>query len=99
MARNVWWALVPLILSISPPSIASAQVTIVGPGSTVEGDVARGYGIYYDGLGQYSVNSAIGRSIDVDTVIKWNEYVYGCLKQRNRESAERLARERYQNKK
>jgi hypothetical protein len=100
MSRRTWRPLAAVLLTLLAPAVpASAQRGgFVGAGSTPQGDILRGAGIYYDGLGRYNLNSAIGRSIDTDTMIRWNEYVYSSLKQMNREAAERLARERYRNK-
>ena len=87
MNRRVVWALAATVLGAPLGGRAEAQIIRVGPGSTVEGDVARGYGVLYDGLGRYNLNSAIGRSIDTDTMIKWNQYVYLSLQEQNRISA------------
>jgi hypothetical protein len=43
---------------------------------TPGGSVARGMGYFYQGLGQYNVNSAQARSINTDTYMRWNEYMY-----------------------
>ena len=61
----------------------------VGPGSTPEGDVARGYGILYDGLGNYNLRTARAASINTDTQIKWNEYVFQSIQADNQRSLER----------
>src|SRR3954467_6430321 len=58
--------------------------TYIGPGSTVQGDGLRGLGIFYDGAGRFELNSAQARSIDADTMMRWNQYVYESLKEHNR---------------
>jgi hypothetical protein len=45
------------------------------------------------GLGSYNFNTAVADSINVDTAIKWNEYVWNVLKNENREAAERRIRQ------
>jgi uncharacterized protein (TIGR03067 family) len=52
---------------------------VIGPGSTVQGDVLRGEGAYLGGRGIYELYSAQGRRIDAGTEImiqKWNMQVY-----------------------
>ncbi len=66
----------------------------IGPGSTAPGDILRGEGIYLNGLGNQQLKSAMGRSIDNDTAIKWNEYVYQSIKEHNRIAIEHLSREK-----
>jgi len=51
----------------------SAQA--IFPGSTPEGDYLRGVGIAAMGMGIYNEKTAIAESINVDTTIRWNEYV------------------------
>jgi hypothetical protein len=94
MNRRILWAIAVPVAWAALGGRASAQFGYVGPGSTAEGDIARGYGVLargygalYDGLGRYNVNSAIGRSIDTDTMIRWNQYVYESIKEANRLSA------------
>jgi len=47
-----------------------------GGGSTVQGDILRGEGTYLMGLGQFNLSTAMAGSINTDTAIKWNQYVY-----------------------
>lgn len=47
-----------------------------GAGSTVQGDILRGEGIAAWGFGQYNLATAMATSINVDTSIRWNQYVY-----------------------
>ena len=58
----------------------------VGAGSTVEGDVARGYGVLYNGLGNYNLRTAQANAINTDTQMKWNEYVYRSIQLDNQNS-------------
>jgi hypothetical protein len=43
---------------------------------TPEGSLARGLGYYYTGAGLYNKNTAIADSINADTMMRWNEYLY-----------------------
>jgi hypothetical protein len=73
--RPLWLALALL----AGPHVATAQMgggsLFVGPGSTAQGDMARGMGVLYMGLGRFNLETAMANSINVDTAIKWNEYV------------------------
>jgi hypothetical protein len=63
---------------------------------TVAGDEARGLGMFAAGLGTYNLQTAKADSIDADTVMRWNEYLYQSQRSadvRRRERADRrLAR-------
>ncbi len=50
-----------------------------GWGGTAQGDIAQGLGYFNMGAGIYNRETAIARSINTDTAIRWNEYV--CLSQ------------------
>ena len=47
-----------------------------GWGGTAQGDIARGLGYFNMGAGIYNRQTAIARSINTDTEIRWNQYVY-----------------------
>jgi hypothetical protein len=47
-----------------------------GWGQTAQGDIARGLGYFTMGAGIYNHETAIARSINTDTMIRWNQYVY-----------------------
>jgi hypothetical protein len=47
-----------------------------GWGATAQGDIARGLAYFNMGAGIYNRETAIARSIDTDTAIRWNQYVY-----------------------
>jgi len=47
-----------------------------GWSSTLQGDVARGLGVYNTGAGIYNRQTAIARSIDADTYMRLNQYFY-----------------------
>ncbi|MFO0893267.1 MAG: hypothetical protein U0790_29530, partial [Isosphaeraceae bacterium] len=52
--------------------------------STAQGDIARGLGMYAMGAGYYNQQTAIANSINTDTVMRWNQYVYEGQKEANR---------------
>jgi hypothetical protein len=53
----------------------------IGAGSTVQGDILRGEGIAAMGFGQYNLSTAMATSINTDTAIRWNQYVYLSLEE------------------
>ena len=65
-----------------------------GGGGTVQGSIARGMGAYAAGAGYYNQSTAVARSINADTVMRWNQYVYQSQMNANRIHAARLARDR-----
>ncbi len=62
--------------------------------TTAEGDIARGTGMLAAGMGQFNMQSAIGRSIDTDTAMRMNEYIYESQQIRNQRYYARLAERR-----
>ena len=69
-----------------------------GGGSTVQGDEARGAGVYAMGMGRYNVQTAQARSINANTAIRWNQYVYQSKVEAQRIWAEKEAREQKKSK-
>jgi len=47
-----------------------------GWGSTPQGSIARGLGYFNMGRGAYNEDTAVARSINTDTVMRWNQYAY-----------------------
>jgi hypothetical protein len=47
-----------------------------GGGATVGGDQARGLGVFAAGAGQYNQQTAVANSINAQTAMQWNEYMY-----------------------
>lgn len=89
--RLFWLALALLAL----PRAATAQfengALVIGPGSTAPGDMSRGMGVLYMGMGRFNLETAMANSINVDTAIKWNEYVSMCWLNWNRARLGRIA--------
>ena len=67
----------------------SASAQWIGPGSTIEGDYLRGVGIAAAGMGIYNEKTAIAESINLDTAIRFNEYVAAVAKEMKRVYVER----------
>src|SRR3954469_4712249 len=55
-----------------------------GGGSTVRGDMARGLGALAAGAGQYNQQTAVANSINADTVMRYNQYMYMAQQESNR---------------
>jgi hypothetical protein len=65
-------AIVALVPSFETP--AQAQLSFIGPGSTIGGDTLRGEGIFLAGAGMFNRDTAIAESIHVDSWIRFNQY-------------------------
>jgi len=53
--------------------------------STAQGDIARGLGYFNMGAGIYNQETAVARSINTDTAMRWNQYVYQSQQEGTRE--------------
>ncbi len=63
-------------------------------GTTAMGSNARGMGVFAAGVGQYNVDTAQARSINADTTMRFNEYMWESQQIRNKQYYEQLARRR-----
>ncbi|MFO0910017.1 MAG: hypothetical protein U0794_16995 [Isosphaeraceae bacterium] len=61
---------------------------------TVQGATARGLGEFAAAEGLYNKQTAIADAIDVETVIRWNQFVYESQLEANRRRAQRIDRNR-----
>jgi hypothetical protein len=66
--------------------------------STAEGDMAMGLGMFAMGLGEYNKSTAIADSINAETVMHFNEYLYQSQRHVNQVRAQRDARARERTK-
>ncbi len=66
---------------------------------TAEGDLARGLGIFAAGAGAYNKQTAVANSINTDTVMRWNQFVYESQMSANRRRQQRTVQERDRNSK
>ncbi len=85
-----------LFLTLPAPATTHAQAVIqrVGPGSTVDGDQARGMGVFLQGAAWYELNAAKANELNTRAMIgleKWNQQVYAAYQQ---EQASRIAQQR-----
>jgi hypothetical protein len=62
-----------------------------GGGATVQGSIARGMGAYAAGAGAYNVQTAQARSINANTAMMVNEYMYESQQVSNRREYYRMA--------
>src|SRR5262245_21538646 len=67
-----------------------------GTGSTVQGSIATGMGNFAAGAGEYNVQTAQALSINAQTAMQFNDYMYAVNKQN---SAINLARRQQQQQK
>jgi len=84
MIRSSFVSSVVVLLAMSPGA-ARAQYGYPGGyggygwggwGSTLQGSIARGLGYFNMGRGAYNYDTSVARSINADTAIRWNEYMY-----------------------
>jgi hypothetical protein len=54
-----------------------------GGASTVQGDIAHGMGVFAAGAGQYNQQTAIAASINANTVMRVNQYMYMAQQEAN----------------
>src|SRR3954471_2724777 len=64
-----------------------------GGASTAQGDVARGPGAFAAGAGVYSQETAVANSINADTAMRWNQYLWQSQQEANKRYHEKMARE------
>jgi len=68
-----------------------------GGGETVQGSVARGLGMFAAGAGVYNEKTAVANSINADTAMRWNQYLWLSQQEANRRYQAKLARDRQGN--
>jgi hypothetical protein len=71
---------------------AGAQITIIGPGSTPIGDMERGAGIMAAGVGVYNYHTAVADSIETDTWMRLNEYIFTSVRLASMREKQRIER-------
>jgi hypothetical protein len=109
MIRGLRWAAAAALLFAIQGGIASAQYYPPGyggygwggwgggggiGGSTVQGDEARGLGVFAAGAGVYNEKTAVATSINANTAMQWNEYLFESQQATNRRYHEKMARDR-----
>jgi hypothetical protein len=97
MFRSILRALVVIFIALSSVPTVHAQGwgwdAWGGWGSTPQGSIAQGMGHYYAGAGIFNERTAIADSINADTLMRWNDYIY----QANDEAARRYVARRRAN--
>jgi len=64
-----------------------------GGTGTVQGSIARGLGAYNIGAGIYNEDTAVANSINADTIMRWNEYMFLSQQEANRREYVRRQRQ------
>ncbi len=77
------------VLVVLGASIGDARAQWIGAGSTPQGDYLRGAGIAAAGMGLYNQRTAIANSINLDTFIRFNEYMAAVANEQRKEYVER----------
>lgn len=67
-----------------------------GWGQTPQGSMAAGMGAFAAGAGQYNYNTAVARSINANTAMQWNNYIWAAQHSLNISHHARMIRERQQ---
>lgn len=98
MLRGLRWSAVAAVLLATAGTPASAQY-YGGQfgwggwgwgGGTAQGDIARGMGAYASGVGAYNAETAQAASINADTMMRWNTYLWASQHAINVERQQRL---------
>ena len=104
MIRGLRWAATTALV-LATGGVAHAQWTYPpgyggygwggwGGGGTIGGDQARGLGVLAAGAGQYNVQTAQARSINANTAMQWNQYIYESTLESGRRYRAKQAKER-----
>jgi len=77
-----------------PYGYGSAGYGFGGWGQTPQGSIAQGLGAYAAGAGVYNYDNAVANSVNEDTVVRFNQYLYNSMlesrRRYNREHATKL---------
>jgi hypothetical protein len=76
-------------LTVLAASATKVHAQWIGAGSTPQGDYLRGVGIAAMGMGMYNQQTAVANSINLDTAIRFNEYIAAVANEQRKEYAER----------
>lgn len=106
MSIRVSWKSVALAVVLGMGAGTSSQAQLMYPGGyggygwggwggggeTAYSAQARGMGVFAAGAGVYNLNTAQARSVNADTVARWNQYWYESQVNANRNQRLRMAR-------
>jgi hypothetical protein len=68
-----------------------------GSAQTPQGSIAAGMGAFAEGAGYYNQQTAVARSINADTAMRFNQYMYESQQEANRQYHARSAKSRGEN--
>jgi hypothetical protein len=68
-----------------------------GGAQTPQGNMARGMGVYAAGAGVYNQETAVARSINADTTMRFNEYIYESSREAARQHSLMLSQDKAAN--
>lgn len=102
MSRSITFAVLAALISaagLSPSARAQYAYRPYGWGGwggagSIQGDVAQGMGVFAAGMGQYNEQTAVARSIETDTRMRLNEYLWQSEQVRRQQQAEKAAAQR-----
>jgi hypothetical protein len=105
MIRVIRLAAAAAVLFAIQGGVASAQRAVAAVGwagwggggggaHTVQGDMARGMGAYAAGAGAYNQQTAVANSINANTAMQWNEYLYESQQATNHRYHAQMAKDR-----
>ena len=108
MQRGIsWTAALTIALAVGHSTTARAQYGYYprgyggygwggwgGGATTLGGSVARGMGVYAAGAGVYNQQTAQARSINANTAMRYNQYMYESEKEATREQHAALSEQR-----
>ncbi|QDV32813.1 hypothetical protein [Tautonia plasticadhaerens] len=102
MSRRIRIAIAAAVISaagVSPAARAQWAYQPYGWGGwggagSIQGDVAQGMGVFAAGMGQYNEQTAVARSIETDTRMRLNEYLWRSEQVRRQQQAEQSAAQR-----
>jgi hypothetical protein len=73
------------------PAQFEGRGMVIGPGSTPIGDMERGAGIRAMGAGIYNYYTAMGDSIEADTWMRLNNYIFTSVREASMRESQRIA--------
>lgn len=78
---------------IAPNPVGGLGINIQGNFvGTVEGEQTKGLGMLAAGMGYYNYHTALANSIEADTMMRWNQYIFRSQQEATRQYAETVAR-------
>jgi len=79
------------VFALQAFSGTNAPAQIIFPGSTPQGDILRGEGVFLQGAGLFNYYTATADSINADTWMRLNEYVFQSVREASMRESRRIA--------